>query len=371
MSREINVLHLNAEKGWRGGEQQLAYLVEELSSTSVKSYIICRQASALANYCEAQQTPYTTSPFTSGISIVAALKIKRFCRQHAIDLIHIHGSKPHSLAVISAVFGNRSLMVLSRRVAFPVRRNLFTQWKYNHPAIKKIICISQSVAQIVAESIQRKERCTVVYSGIDVKRFSKPTGYLRAYYQIAPEEQIIGNVAALSDSKDLTTFLRVAEIFQQTGIPNRFIVVGEGSERQSLEAIVSQKNLGKQVTLTGFMDNVAEVLPEFDVFLTTAKIEGLGTSVLDAFACRVPVVATRATGGIPEMVIHQETGLLAEVGEAAILAKYLETIIQEPTLKEQLVENAYQHLLNHFTKEKMAQGTVSLYKSVMTGLLID
>ena len=359
----MNVLHLNAEKGWRGGEQQLAYLVEELSSTSVKSFVICRQASALADYCEAYQIPYATLPFSNGISVLAALKIKHFCRQHAIDLIHIHGSKPHSLAVISAVLGNRSLMVLSRRVAFPVRRNFFTQWKYNHHAIKKIICISQTVAQIVAGSIQREERCAVVYSGIDIKRFSKSTGYLRAHYHISPEEKIIGNVAALSDSKDLVTFLKIAEIFQQKNIPSRFVIVGEGIERQSLETIIAKKNLKERVTLTGFVNNVAEILPEFDVFLTTAKIEGLGTSVLDAFACRVPVVATRA-GGIPEMVMHQETGLLAEVGDAVMLAKHLETIIQKPTLKEQLVKNAYQHLLNDFTKEEMAISTLSIYENV-------
>ena len=359
----MNVLHLNAEKGWRGGEQQLAYLVEELSSASVKNFIICRQASALADYCKVRQIPYATLPFSNGISILAALRIKRFCRQHAIDLIHIHGSKPHSLAIMSAVLGNRSLMVLSRRVAFPVRRNFFTQWKYNHHAIKKIICISQTVAQIVAGSIQRKERCAVVYSGIDIKRFSKSTGYLRAHYHISPEEKIIGNVAALSDSKDLVTFLKVAEIFQQKGIPSRFIIVGEGIERHSLETIIAQRNLGEGVILTGFLNNVAEVLPEFDIFLTTAKIEGLGTSVLDAFACRVPVVATRA-GGIPEMVIHQETGLLAEVENAAMLTKHLETIIQEPALKGQMVENAYQHLLNHFTKEKMASSTLDIYKNI-------
>ena len=255
-------------------------------------------------------------------------------------------------------------MVLSRRVAFPVRQNYFTRWKYNHPAIKKIICISETVKQVVSRSIDRPERLTVVYSGIDPQRFKASSGYLVKQYPVAVGKLVIGTIAALSGSKDLYTFLDTAFIFQEIGIPCHFFIVGEGPERAGLEEYIARKELQPHVTLTGFVSNVPELLPDFDIYLTTAKEEGLGTSVLDAFASRVPVVATRA-GGIPEMVIHRETGLLAGVGDAATLATYLREIANDSSLKDKLVEAAYQHLLDHFTKEKMAQGTVEVYQSLL------
>ena len=82
----------------------------------------------------------------------------------------------------------------------------------------------------------------------------------------------------------------------------------------------------KNILLTGFRTDIFEVFPELDILLFTSKEEGLGTTVLDAFACEVPVVAT-AGGGIPEMVIHQKTGWLAAIGYAEQLAEGVEQIL--------------------------------------------
>ena len=360
----MNVLHLNSEKGWRGGEQQLAYLVEETQHRGVTNWVVCRRRSAMEAYCQTHQIDHISFKLTGGISIGEALRLKRVCRQHHIDLIHAHGSKTHTLAVLSAVFGNRIPIVISRRVAFPIRQNFFTRWKYNHSSVKKIICISETVKQVVARSIDHLERLTVVYSGINTRRFTHSSDYLRDTYPEVSDRLVIGTVAALSDSKDLYTFLNTAAILCESRADCHFFIVGEGPEREGLERYTVQKKLPQRVTMTGFVDNVDEILPGFDLYLTTPKVEGLGTSVLDAFACHVPVVATRA-GGIPEMVLHEKTGLLADVGDAATLAHHLERVASDSTLRNQLIEAAYQHLLDHFTKEKMAQGTLETYRSLM------
>ena len=317
----------------------------------------------MEKHCRDRQIIHFSFSLTRGISLREAKLLKRICRQHRIDLIHAHGSKTHTLAVLSAVFGNIAPVVITRRVAFVVRKNYLTRWKYNHSAIKKIICISETVKQIVRSSINRPERLTVVYSGIDTQRFGTSSGYLVKQYPVAANKLVIGTIAALSDSKDLYTFIDTASLFHTFDIPYHFFIVGEGPERAGLEQYIARKELQQHVTLTGFVNNVPELLPDFDIYLTTAKIEGLGTSVLDAFACHVPMVATRA-GGIPEMVIHQKTGLLAEVGDAATLATHLREIAEDSSLRDKLTKAAYQHLLHHFTKEKMAQDTLRVYESV-------
>lgn len=290
--------------------------------------------------------------------------IKRISHLEKADLMHIHSAKSHSLAVLSHVIGNKTPLILSRRVDFPIRNNFFTQWKYNYPAIRKIICVSEAIEKIVRDSVKNPDRCTTVHSGIDVSRFEKPSGYLRKTYQLPEKTLLIGNTSALASHKDYDTFINTAGIFLQYGIAAHFFLIGEGPERDHIRNYIVEKGWQDHITMTGFLDNLPEVLPELDVFLMTSVTEGLGTSILDAFASKVPVVATRA-GGIPEMVIHEKTGLLAEVKDAQTLALHLRRAIEDVPFSQKMVSNAYQHLLNNFTREKMASKTLEVYIKVL------
>jgi glycosyltransferase involved in cell wall biosynthesis len=102
--------------------------------------------------------------------------------------------------------------------------------------------------------------------------------------------------------------------------------------------------------------------PELDVMLITSETEGLGTAILDAFACKVPVVAT-AAGGIPEIVIHQQTGLLAAVADASGLADAVTNLLTDANLRNSLIAGATAHLQN-FSREATAAKTLREYLAV-------
>lgn len=363
-NRTIRILHLSSEKSWRGGEQQIAYLIQELNKHGVDNIVACRKQSAFEDYCRQNQWKFYSLPFKGSMDLSTIISIKNICKKEKIDLIHIHSAKSHSLGIISHVFGNKTPLILSRRVDFPVRKNFLTQWKYNHPTIEKIICVSGAIEQIVKSSILHPEKCVTVHSGIDISRFKNSTGYLRRTYQIPDDAILIGNTSALAGHKDYFTFVNTASIFRQYNLSARFFIIGDGPEEETIRSYINERGLQEYVIMTGFLNNIPEALPELDIFLMTSETEGLGTSVLDAFACKVPVVATRA-GGIPEMVMHEKTGLLADVKEAEKLAIHLKRLTQDSALKKSLIENAYQHLLNDFTKEKMAEKTWKVYQEVL------
>ena len=115
--------------------------------------------------------------------------------------------------------------------------------------------------------------------------------------------------------------------------------------------------------MTGFRQDIPQILPELDIFLITSKTEGLGTSILDALACNVPVVAAQA-GGIPEIIIDQQTGLSAPVGDSTKLAQQVNYLLQNPVLKNQLIRNATKHL-EAFTTATMANKTLNVYEKVL------
>jgi glycosyltransferase involved in cell wall biosynthesis len=362
----MKVLHLCSEMGWRGGEQQVVYLTEELISRNVDVVLAVRKGSVLEQYCRDTKKSFFSLSFANSVDLLSAYKIDRICKAEKIDIIHMHTSKAHGSGVLSTFFGNKVPMVLSRRVDFVPNSNRMTKWKYNHPQIKRIIGVSNKITHIMQAYVEQPQKCITVYSGIDLNKFSHidtPGGSIRDRHKINPDCFLIGNTAALADHKDYFTFIDTIQILHQDGLPVHAFIIGDGPLRTVLEKYVSDKDLNQIITFTGFQKQVGEYLLSLDLFLMTSKEEGLGTSLLDAFLARVPVVAT-AAGGIPEIVINNKTGLVSSIGDAKSLANNVSAFMNDNVLSAKIVDEAYHFVLN-FSKQKMAEQTLSVYKNII------
>ena len=120
---------------------------------------------------------------------------------------------------------------------------------------------------------------------------------------------VVGNVAALTDHKDHATLVEAMALLRPRSPEARFVIVGEGELRPALEGLARERGASDRVVFAGFRTDLDRLLPAFDVFCLSSRLEGLGTSLLDAMAFARPVVAT-AAGGIPEAVEDGVTGRL-------------------------------------------------------------
>lgn len=363
MTRPLNILHVSTAHTWRGGEQQIAYLYEELQRLGQQQTILCAESSALAEKAQAEGWNYVTAPKKGSISIPYARKLAQL--SSGFDIIHIHDSHAHNNAVLSTFFGNKTPMVLHRRVDFPVSNNIFSRYKYNHPQIKKIICVSDAIKAIMLPAISEKSKLVTIHSGVDTDRVFKADGRLHWEYNLPDNIRLIGNVAALAPHKDYFTFLNAAHAIWQHRPDNdfRFVIIGEGGMRPQIEHEIQKLGLQDMVIMTGFRKDLSEVIPELDIFLITSETEGLGTSIIDAFLAGVPVVAT-AAGGISEIVEHEKTGLLAPVKDAGELAEQVEKLLDNATLAQQLTANARQKAAT-FSKQRMAEQILRQYRQIV------
>ncbi len=366
VSKPIRVLHLSSEKSWKGGEQQIAYLFEELNKLGIQNYIACRKNSAFEQYCQNKNWLYYPLSFKSPIDILTAFSINKICIENKIDILHIHTSVGHAAGVLSRFFGHKTHLILARRVDNPVKDNMISKWKYNHPSIKKIITVSNAIKKILSKKLKDKSKCITIYDGVDVNKFKHEDGinYFRENYSIGKDQIIIGNTSALADHKDYFTFINTAEYLIRKGLNAKFFIIGEGPERKNIENYISVKNLNKHVVLTGFLHIIKDILPSLDVFLFTSKTEGLGSSILDAFACGVPVVATKA-GGIPEMVNHGYNGLLSDVKDYKNLAENILMLLDDYTLRKKIIQNARKTVNEKFSKEITAEKTMDVYVDIL------
>lgn len=367
INSEKRILHISCHPSWRGGEQQLSYLIEELNHFNCLQWVLCAEGNAMASYCKAKQIPsyQFKNPF---LGIFGNQRfLKEICVKNAIDLIHVHDSKSHTLAFVSALFGNNRPVIVNRRVDFPIRNNPFSRWKYNNKYIYKYLCVSNKIMEILAKDIKDHSKLELVHSGIDMTRFEnkRKSGKLRKEFNIHKDELIIGNIAALADHKDYYTFIDTAYIIKSQGIKAKYLLIGEGVLKLELTKYGKSKGMQSDLIFTGFRNDMEDILPEFDFFLLTSKTEGLGTSILDAMACQVAVVCTNA-GGIPEIVQHEVNGLLSDVGDAESLASSVSRLISYPALKQKLIHKAYE-TAREFSAEKTAQKVSKIYNEIISG----
>lgn len=362
----MRVLHMSSEKGWRGGEQQLAYLLEGLSQRRVTNVLAVKSGSRLQNYSLEHGISCYPLAFSNSLDVTSAFRINTICKREKIDIIHLHSSKAQGVGVLSTLFGNRVPMVLSRRVAFLPGNNIFSKWKYNQKQIKKIICVSDKITTIMRAYVSDPSKCVTVYSGIDLQKFShiKPDrSFLIGEFGLDPAREIIMAIGAIDESKDHFTFVDTIGILVKSGHSVQGLIIGDGPLAAELRNYVRSKALEPYVKFAGYRKDVPALLVSADVFLMTSKEEGLGTSLLDAFLARVPVVATNA-GGIPEIVRHMETGLTAPVQDAPKLSANIIRLLSDKHLRRTLIDQAFA-FVKKFSKEETTSRTFNVYQEVL------
>lgn len=362
----MKVLHISSETGWRGGEQQIAYLLEELQLHGVENKVICRPGTAFEQYCKSSQTACYTLPLKNSLDVYSAWKIRKICRAEQATLVHVHSSRGHALMHLAQLMGSPTPYLLTRRVAFPIKSKGLNVLRYNSTRLRKIICISKAVLQSTAPVVENKEKLTVIYDGIDLKRFNTHLGgnNLRAELQLEAQTPLIGTVAALTSEKDLSTFIHAAKAISDSLAAAHFVIAGSGPELPALTALRNTLGLSEKLHFLGKRQDIPSLLPQLDLFMLSSRMEGLGTSILDAFACRVAVAAT-AAGGIPEVVQNQQTGLTAPVGDSEALATAALTILQNEGLRHCFIQQAHALLMKQFTKAHMSTETLRIYQEVL------
>ena len=362
---DMKVLHLSSEKSWRGGEQQMAYLIEELQRLGVHSSVASRPGSAFEKWCREKKIPCEAIEFRNDFDFASALRLKKYCSKEHFDLIHLHSSRSHGIAFLASLMGNKTPLVLSRKVDFKLKRNFFSRWKYNHSRIKKIICVSDKIRDIVGRSIRHPEKCVTVYDGIDLERFAGKgmRGVVRKQLGIVDDEIIIGNIAAIAPHKDYFTFLDTVTILNGK-IKAKYFISGEGPLRNEIEKRISALHLQKDVFLLGFRNDIENVFADLSLLLYTSKEEGLGSTLLDAMSYGLPIVTTEA-GGIPEIVMNGFNGLTAPVGDPQKLSEQVMLILSDHSLREKMISNG-KKFVRDFSKDKMAERTLEIYKEVIS-----
>jgi len=377
VSDRIRVLHINTAKTWRGGEQQVLYLVRSLAKRDVLQLVICEPGSPLEKKCIEHNIPCAGVRFRFEADPVAVHQIGTLAKKFHANLIQAHTAKAHAIALlVKRGIPWRVGLIVSRRVDFPAKRNFFSRLKYFSPLVDRYLAISDNVKRVLVEDGIDPKKIRIAVSGVDVDRFRKLPNFRPLHDELFGKEDrlrsdrfIIGNVAALEEHKDHRTLLDAIALVKKTAKikrPVSLLIVGDGSLRSQLVEHAEKLDLlaDRSVVFCGFRTDIDRFFSLFDLFVLSSTEEGLGTSVLDAMASGLAVCATRA-GGIPEMIVETKGGLLATPGDAKALAQNIARLIRDPALCKKMGQFNKKRV-KLFSYEATCDSTLEVYRELLT-----
>jgi L-malate glycosyltransferase len=359
------LVHIDTERSWRGGQQQLAYLVDGLPSDSFRSIVICQPESPLENYCRRTGIRHHGVAMRHELDLWAAYTIAKRIRPYRSLLIHAHTSHALSIALCLSLFRPGVPIVATRRVGFPRKKNRLSRWKYTNARVSSVVTISDFVRRNLIASGVPDRKMRTIHSGIDLARKRKPidrTGMKREL-GITETEMIIGTVAAMTGDKDYPTLIRAAHAVCEATDKVTFCAIGSGYRHGAVADLIRRHGLERRFILLGQRSDARDLMQLFDLFVLATKHEGLGTSILDAQACGLPVIAAN-TGGIPEIIEHGRNGYLYTAGDHDELARYLLELIRSEPLRLSFAAKGGESVRRFSIKQTIEQ-YVSLYGSLL------
>jgi len=361
--------HIDTARTWRGGQNQVLLTVNGLRAAGHRATLVAHPDGELRRRAAEGLDLIPLAP-RNEMDLSAAWKLSRLIKRLRPDILHAHD--PHGIAMASLALSlggptssgsSRALpptLVASRRVDFHLKGNSFSRWKNRQ--VDCFIAASEAIRQmLVADGIPPTQVVTV-HEGIDVEHVvAAPPVNVHEAFWLPHHAPVVGNVAALVPHKGQRYLIDAAHLVVQDIPDARFIILGEGELREHLEKQIRDHHLEKHVLLPGFRTDVLGCIKGFDLFVMSSVTEGLGTSLLDAMACRRAIVAT-AAGGIPEIVEDHVNGLLAPPRDAHALAAAIVRALNDAPLRTRMGEAGFARVTERFSVEKMISATALIYE---------
>jgi glycosyltransferase involved in cell wall biosynthesis len=360
----IRILHVDSEKPWRGGQRQVLLLMRRQRARGDEPHLAAPGKSALLDRASREGFSVHPVPMHGTWDLGSVLALAGLMGSIRPEIVHWHAARAHAVGAMAALLRPEPRRVLSRRVVFPVRRSLGSKLLYAIP-LDRIVAISEAVRQALIRSGVRADRIDVVPSGIDPapEVDSGRLAELRRSLGCADGDVVGISVAALSPGKGHSDLLRAAAIAVPRAPRLRLWIVGEGPLERSLREERRSRGLEGAVSFLGFRTDVEALLQAADFFCIATHAEGLGSSILEAMAAGLPVVATRV-GGVPEVVDDGHTGVLVPPSDPSALSESLIEIATRADLRETMGVRARERA-KRFLADATAQGTYDAYRSAM------
>ena len=338
---KIRVLHVIDHLGYGGAPVVVKNIAEKLNTEHIETYV-----------CALRTNPEPLPIKTKIISLkyhkfnpFAFLTIAKLCKQHNINIIHAHLQKSIISSLLAGFLCDAKIIIHEHGPIFRKGTGCIYRLLFKLLAKKASVAIGNSKASMEAlkETAQLDEQSIhVVNNFVDFARFDH-TLYdrqkARESLGLAEDKKVVGFVGRLDNCKGVDLLIKAASMLCKKDPHYHFVIVGHGAQREKLEQLALQLDLKENVTFTGLHKNPAEVIRAFDVAVVPSRREAFGIAAVEFMRMKIPVIAS-PVGGLLEVIKHKKTGIFLDNLSVDSIARAINSLMQDNSLRDQLTENA-------------------------------
>jgi glycosyltransferase involved in cell wall biosynthesis len=360
-SQSLRILHLDDGRGWRGGQQQVSFLLRQQVLAGHRPVLVCPPDVPLASWAGEQGLEVHVTPLRGEFHPRAVAGVRRAIQSTAPDVVHAHTSHAHTIALLATRGEHRPLRVVSRRLTKIPGRSPVAQWKYG-PAVDLFVAVSHAVRRDLVTGGVDPDRVLVAASAIDPERFASPPPRQEALaaFGLPPEARLVGTLGSLVRQKSQEDLVAAFALLAPGRPDLHLVILGEGELRGALEGQVRSLGLVDRVHLPGFRQDAGDLLPHWDLAALPSLYEGMPNAILDALAALVPVVATPA-GGAAEVLLPG-AGRVVPFRAPARLACAMDWMLSHPAEARDMARLGRSRVLAGFVPPVMAAAIEDGYR---------
>ena len=326
------ILHTEASTGWGGQEKRILAEIVSLREKGHTFYLACQPHSKILKAARDKDIKCIPLKMSSSISLSAIYRLRKIIRDNNVDIVNTHSSIDSWLIGFVKFCTSIPLVMRTRHLSTPVTN----KFVYTHMT-DFIVTTAQSIKESLCLLGVSPENVCSVPTGVDEHLFN-PDDYdktvARKKLNLNDGDMVIGNVSILRSWKGHVDFISVAERVLRVFPRAKFLIVGDGPQRESIAAIIKEKGLDGRVIMLGYREDIPEILSALDIFLFTSYAnEGVPQAVLQALAMKKAVVAGDI-GGVCETVINEKTGLICQPRDIECMTNYLIKYIHDGDLRQ-------------------------------------
>jgi N-acetyl-alpha-D-glucosaminyl L-malate synthase BshA len=307
--------------------------------------------------------------------LALATRMAEVSQLYDLDLLHVHYAIPHS---VSALLARQMLAEgpRGRRLPFVttlhgtditlvgIDRSYLPITRYSIEQSDGVTAISNYLRDRTQRVFDVKNHIEVIYNSVNCDVYNRSAGSEELRKEYAPNNERL--LVHLSNFRPVKRLTDVIEIFDRVRkqVPARLLLIGDGPDRSVAEWLAVQKGIHADVLFLGKQDQVQETLAIADIMLMPSELESFGLAALEAMACEVVPIATRA-GGVPEVIEHGKSGYLADVGDVETMARYALELLGSETRLREMAKQGRAVALDRFCATKIVSQYEAFYRRVL------
>lgn len=360
----MHILHTEWSQGWGGQEIRIIAEMEALTAEGIKTSIACHPESQIYEQAGKRGLDAYPIKFGTPANLATILQVAKLAKRIKATIIHTHSSKD---SWIGGIAGKLSAIpvVRSRHISALIKKKPTNRILYGYLP-KSIVTSGRIIAeQLIDATGVSPEKVFAVAPGADPRRFVpnlEAGKEIRAEFNIPEDATVYGMVAVLRSWKGHCLFLEAITPLIKSDPTVWVLIVGDGPMKEPIESKIKELGITDRVVLTGHRSDPERYYPALDVhLLPSLRNEGAPQAVPQAMMCGVANI-TSDGGGLPEVLDHGKTGLIATAGDLEALRKCINDFFNDPDYRKKIAQAGQKKALEDFTFERQIKKTKEAYR---------